>query len=64
VDDGRLQFSVADDGSGFPDANGGLSVEPWSLKERVERANGSLCLLSEPGSTNIIISLPLAGAAA
>ena len=64
VDDGRLQFSVADDGSGFPGANDGTTVEPWSLKERVERANGSLRLLSEPGSTNILISLPLAGAAA
>jgi signal transduction histidine kinase len=64
VDNGRLQFNVADDGSGFPGTNGQASVEPWSLKERVERANGSLHLLSEPGSTNIIISLPLAGAAA
>lgn len=64
VDEGRLQFSVADDGCGFPDAKGKSAVEPWSLKERVERANGSLRLLSAPGSTNILISLPLAGVAA
>jgi signal transduction histidine kinase len=54
-----LQLSVADDGSGFPAANGKAAIEPWSLKERVERANGSLRLVSAPGSTNILISLPL-----
>lgn len=62
VAENRLQLSVADNGSGFSKANG--QVEPWSLKERVERAHGSLRLVSKPGSTNILISLPLAGAAA
>lgn len=62
VDDGRLQLNVADNGSGFVQANG--ASEPWSLKERVERAHGSLRLVSSPGSTNVLISLPLAGAAA
>jgi len=60
----RLQLSVADNGSGFPKRKGQVMREPWSLKERVERANGSMRLVSEPGSTNILISLPLAGAAA
>jgi len=60
----RLQLSVADNGSGFPKRKGQAMQEPWSLKERVERANGSMRLVSEPGSTNILISLPLAGAAA
>ena len=60
--DNRLQLSVVDNGSGF--SKSGKQVEPWSLKERVERAHGSLRLVSEPGSTNILISLPLAGAAA
>lgn len=62
VDDSRLKLSVADNGRGFaqPDA----TTQPWSLKERVERANGSIRLVSSPGSTNVLISLPLAGAAA
>jgi signal transduction histidine kinase len=64
IDDGGLRLNVADDGVGFPANNGEPAVEPWSLKERVERANGSLHLLSSPGSTEIRISLPLAGAAA
>lgn len=63
VADGSLLINVADDGVGFPAKNGEAAVEPWSLKERVERANGSLRLLSSPGSTEIRISLPIAGAA-
>jgi signal transduction histidine kinase len=62
VEDDRLKFNVADNGSGFPDCE--AAAEPWSLKERVERAHGSIRLVSEPGSTNILISLPLAGAVA
>jgi signal transduction histidine kinase len=62
VDDDRLQLNVADNGSGFPQT--GEATEPWSLKERVERAHGSIRLVSSPGSTNVLISLPLAGAAA
>jgi signal transduction histidine kinase len=62
VNDNRLLLEVADDGSGFPPSNG-TTVEPWSLKERVERANGSLRLASVPGATNISISLPLGAAA-
>lgn len=64
VEENLLRLSVADNGSGFPDANGKSAIEPWSLKERVERAHGSIRLVSQPGSTNILISLPLAGAAA
>jgi signal transduction histidine kinase len=63
VDRDRLSLSFADNGRGFP-ANGERAAAPWSLKERVERANGSIRLVSAPGSTNILISLPLAGAAA
>jgi signal transduction histidine kinase len=62
VDGDRLQLSVADNGSGFPQAE--TAAEPWSLKERVERAHGSIRLVSAPGSTNLLITLPLAGAAA
>ena len=64
VADDRLKLRVADDGSGFPADDDKPPAEPWSLKERVERAHGSLELVSGPGSTNILISLPLAGAAA
>jgi signal transduction histidine kinase len=31
------------------------------LKERVERAQGTLSLTSEPGCTNVLITLPLDG---
>ena len=62
VDNDHLRISVADNGSGFPPGNGN-AAEPWSLKERVERANGSLKLVSVPGSTNILISLPIGAAA-
>ena len=61
VDGNRLELSVADNGSGF-EVDG--SNEPWSLKERVERAHGSMRLASSPGSTDLLISLPLTGAAA
>jgi signal transduction histidine kinase len=64
VDRDRLQMSVADNGSGFARTKGKPVVAPWSLKERVERAHGSLQLVSQPGATNILIDLPLAGAAA
>ena len=64
VADDHLEMRVADNGSGFAKAKGKTVTEPWSLKERVERAHGSIRLVSEPGSTNILISLPLAGAAA
>jgi signal transduction histidine kinase len=63
VANGEVQLSVADNGTGFA-AGKGAPSEPWSLKERVERAHGSLRLDSAPGSTNVLISLPLRGAAA
>ena len=64
VDDDQLRLQVKDNGSGFLPKNGRSAVEPWSLKERVDRARGSLSLRSEPGCTNVQITLPLAGAAA
>jgi len=64
VDNDQLRLHVKDNGSGFAKSNGEDVAEPWSLKERVERAHGSIQLVSEPGSTNILIRLPLAGAAA
>jgi signal transduction histidine kinase len=64
VADDRLRLQVKDNGSGFGPANGAAPVEPWSLRERVDRANGSLSLFSEPGCTNILITLPLTGVSA
>jgi len=60
----HLELELVDNGSGFSKHKGQRLTEPWSLKERVERANGSMQLVSSPGSTNIHISLPLSGAAA
>lgn len=64
VEGDSLQLNVADNGSGFSKRKGQAITEPWSLKERVERANGSMRLVSSPGSTKIQISLPLTGAVA
>lgn len=64
VDDDQLRLQVRDNGTGFGPANGGSIAHPWSLKERVERARGTLSLMSEPGCTNVLITLPLDGAAA
>jgi signal transduction histidine kinase len=64
VASGQIQLRVADNGSGFAGAGGGAPTEPWSLKERVERAHGTLRLQSAPGSTNVLISLPLRGVVA
>ena len=63
VDEECLKLDVIDNGKGFA-ANGGSPLQPWSLKERVDRARGSLMLVSEPGRTDVSISLPLAGAGA
>ena len=64
VDGDQLRFDVRDNGAGFASSNGDAPAEPWSLKERVERANGSLLLVSARGRTDISIRLPLGGASA
>lgn len=64
VEDQQLRMQVTDNGSGFLPAGGPNPVEPWSLKERVDRAAGSLSHFSKPGSTNVTITLPLTGAPA
>jgi len=63
VNQGQLSLTVHDNGSGFPKANGEKALEPRSLKERVERAHGSLRLRSAPGSTDLHIRIPLGAAA-
>jgi len=65
VAEDQLRMEVTDNGSGFgPAHDGGPSTQPWSLKERIDRAHGSLSLLSKPGCTNLVITLPLNGATA
>ena len=64
VDEDQLRLQVKDNGTGFLPGKGSSPVQPWSLKERVDRAHGSLSLFSEPGCTNLVITLPLAGAGA
>jgi signal transduction histidine kinase len=61
VEGDQLRLRVHDNGRGFGPANGASVAEPWSLKERIDRAHGSLMLVSEPGSTEIMITLPLSG---
>jgi signal transduction histidine kinase len=60
----QLRFDVSDNGSGFTLKNGKDVTEPWSLRERVDRAQGTLMLVSRPGRTDISIRLPLSGSAA
>jgi signal transduction histidine kinase len=64
VKDGQLRLEITDNGRGFPAGSELDGAAPWSLKERVERAHGTLSLLSKPGATNVSITLPLTGAAA
>jgi signal transduction histidine kinase len=59
-----LLLDITDNGSGFPAARRGAVVEPRSLKERVERAHGTMHLVSKPGSTTISLQLPLGGGVA
>jgi signal transduction histidine kinase len=61
LDGDSLKLDVIDNGTGFSGTNGNSPVEPWSLKERVDRAHGSLLLVSKPGRTDVSISLPLGG---
>jgi signal transduction histidine kinase len=64
IDDDRLRLEIHDNGSGFLPSGDPNQAQPWSLKERVDRAHGSLSLFSEPGATNVLITLPLTGATA
>lgn len=61
LDEDQLRLEVRDNGSGFVGANGTKPIQPWSLKERVDRAHGSLSLRSQQGCTNVVITLPLTG---
>jgi signal transduction histidine kinase len=64
VDGSDLLLDITDNGSGFPPVKRAAMVEPRSLKERVERAHGTMHLVSKPGSTTISFRLPLGGGVA
>ena len=64
ADDGRLFFSVADDGCGFdPDSAPGIDTCHFGLqgiRERVAKFRGSLSIRSEPGrGTKVDISIAI-----
>ena len=62
--DGRLDLRFVDDGQGFPPVADGVKEQPWSLKERVDRAGGDLNIESSEGRTAIAVVLPLEGVGA
>lgn len=55
----RVDIEMIDDGRGFADQAADSDQQPWSLKERVERAGGSLTIVTRPGRTSVAIGLPL-----
>lgn len=64
IEDGRLLFSVRDDGSGFdPESAPGIREGHFGLQGircRVERLNGAFRIESKPGSgTRAVVSVPL-----
>ena len=60
AEDSSLLLEVANDG-----AAGERLVEdmPWSLRERVDEANGTLMFASRDGTTTVSVTLPLSGQA-
>ena len=52
----NLRLEIANDGSGTPRLKEG---SPWSLRERVDEAEGTLMLSSRDSGTNVSITLPL-----
>jgi signal transduction histidine kinase len=56
ADDGDLRLDISNDGSGSERLKEGT---PWSLRERVDEANGTLMLASREAGTDLSITLPL-----
>jgi signal transduction histidine kinase len=52
----NLRLDIANDGSGHTGLQEGL---PWSLRERVDEAEGTLMLSSRDSGTHVSITLPL-----
>lgn len=57
-DDANLLLEIANDGPAGERLPEGA---PWSLRERVEDANGTLMLASRNGTTTVSVSLPIKG---
>ena len=58
VEDDELLLDISNDGSGNERLKEGT---PWSLRERVDEANGTLMLATRSTGTNVSITLPLKG---
>ena len=56
IEDGELRLDISNDGTGSPRLKEG---HPWSLRERVDEANGTLVLASRDTGTSVSITLPL-----
>jgi len=56
TDDSDLRLDISDDGAGSQKLKAG---SPWSLRERVDEANGTLMLASRKTGTSVSITLPL-----
>lgn len=56
ADDGDLRLDISNDGSGSERLKEGT---PWSLRERVDEANGTLMLATRETGTDVSITLPL-----
>ena len=56
AENGDLRLDIGNDGSGNARLKQG---SPWSLRERVDEANGTLMLASRESGTNVSITLPL-----
>lgn len=56
AEDGDLRLDIRNDGSGSERLKDGA---PWSLRERVDEANGTLMLATRETGTDVSITLPL-----
>jgi signal transduction histidine kinase len=56
VDDNDLRLDISNDGKASERLKEG---SPWSLRERVDEANGTLMLASRKVGTIVSITLPL-----
>lgn len=58
LDQDNVVLEVADDGCGFENKESD-EPRPWSLKERVDRAGGSMLIVTATGRTVVSVTLPL-----
>lgn len=58
LDQDNVVLEVADDGRGFENKESD-EPRPWSLKERVDRAGGSMLIVTATGRTVVSVTLPI-----